>query len=224
MNIAIIGSGHIGGNLGRLWARAGHRMYFSFSHDEEKLNALAEGAGNGSKAATPYDAVNCAEVVLFSPPWRAVDEALKATGPMHGKVVIDTTNPYIDDEMHVQEFDEGDSSSECVARKLGDAHLVKAFNTLRAQTLLDRTRQGLVIFMAGDFPIAKNTVAQLIEDAGFVPYDAGTLKEGKNQEPNTDRYLKELTAADVSEAPAARVTKGEIETNDRANTQGTISG
>jgi predicted dinucleotide-binding enzyme len=36
-------------------------------------------------------------------------------------------------------------------------------------------------------------VAQLIEDAGFVPFDVGPLREGKKQEPGTERYLKELT-------------------------------
>lgn len=193
MNIAIVGSGNIGGTLGRLWGRAGHKIYFSFSHDEQKLERLAEQAGNGSQAAHPYEAVSRAEVVLFSPPWRAVDEAIKQVGRFNDKVVIDATNPYIDDAMHVEEFSENSSSSECIARKLEDARVIKAFNTLRAQTLMDRTGDGLVIFYAGNFPLMKKKVASLIEDAGFVPFDAGVLHDGKKQEPGTPRYLEELS-------------------------------
>ena len=193
MNIGIVGSGNIGEALGRLWAKAGHKIYYSFSHDQNKLERLAAESGNDSKAATPYDAVLCAEVVLFAVPWREQDEAIKQMGRFEGKVIVDTTNPYIDDDLNVQQFDENDSSSEHIAKKLEGARVVKAFNTLRAATLRERSGQGLVIFYAGDYPVVKqNEIAQLIKDAGFVPFDVGPLHEGKKQEPNTDRYLKEL--------------------------------
>jgi predicted dinucleotide-binding enzyme len=193
MNIGIVGSGDIGATLGRLWARKGHKILFSFSHDPQKLERLAQECGNGSRAVTPYEAVSLSEVVLFSPPWTQVDEALKQIGRFDGETVIDTTNPYIDAQMNVQEFPENTSSSEEIARKLEGAKVVKAFNTLRDETLWDRSGQGLVIFYASDFPLMKKKVASLIEDAGFVPFDVGPLREGKKQEPGTDRYLKELT-------------------------------
>ncbi|HZZ64301.1 MAG TPA: NAD(P)-binding domain-containing protein [Candidatus Baltobacteraceae bacterium] len=209
MNIGIIGSGDIGSTLGRLWAKAGHKIYFSFSHDQQKLEALARECGNDSQATTPYDAVRCSDIVLFSVPWTAIDDAVKQVGRFEDKVVIDTTNPYIDDQMHVEQFDEGDSSSQCVAKKLGDARVIKAFNTLKDETLMQKSGQGLVIFMAGDYPVMKKTVAQLIEDAGFVPFDAGPLVEGKKQEPGTDRYLKELTLeqAERLAGPSEAVTR-----------------
>lgn len=197
MNIGIVGSGEIGRTLGRLWAKAGHKIYFSFSHDWDKLEALARECGNDSKAATPYDAVRCAEVVLFAVPWNSIDDAVKQIGRFEGQVVIDATNPFVDDRMNVQQFDENESSSECVARKLENAKVIKAFNTLPDEVLWHRSGQGLVIFMAGDYPVMKNKVAELIEDAGFVPFDAGPLVEGKNQEPGTDRFMKELTLAQV---------------------------
>jgi 8-hydroxy-5-deazaflavin:NADPH oxidoreductase len=221
MKIGIVGSGDIGSTLGLLWAKAGHQIYFSFSHDEAKLEHLAAEAGNDSKAATPYDAVRCSEVVLFSPPWRAQDEAIKQVGRFEGQIVIDTTNPYIDDQMNVQQFGEKDSSSEQIARKLDGAKVIKAFNTLRDETLRARTGQGLVIFCAGNYPVVKkNEVAQLIRDAGFVPFDVGPLHEGKKQEPGTDRYLKELTLDEArrlagepaDETDGGRAITGEIST------------
>lgn len=191
MNIAIIGSGHIGASVGKLLARKGHKLFFSFSHDEKKLEALAAEAGNESKASSLYDAVMCSEVVLFSPPWTQVDKALGGIGEIEDKVVIDTTNAYNED-MSVQTFPEDDSSSEHIAKKIPHATVVKAFNTLPAQTLLDKSGQGLVLFYSGDDHVAKRTVAELIEECGFVPVDAGTLHDGRLQEPNTDRYNREL--------------------------------
>lgn len=193
MNIGIVGSGDIGATLGRLWAKKGHKVLFSFSHDKQKLERLAEECGNGARAVTPYEAVSLSEVVLFSVPWTEIDEAHKQIGRFDGETVIDTTNPYVDEQMNVEKFDENTSSSEEVARRLEGAKVIKAFNTLRDETLWEKSGQGLVIFYAGDFPLMKKKIAQLIEDAGFVPYDAGSLREGKKQEPGTDRYLKELT-------------------------------
>lgn len=214
MNIAVVGSGDIGRTLGRLWAKAGHRILFSFSHDQQKLEELARECGNGSRATTPYEAVSHAEFVLFSVPWNAIDEAIKQIGRFEGQTVIDTTNPYLDEQMHVEQFAENDSSSESVARRMENAKVIKAFNTLRDETLWDRSGQGLVIFMAGDYPLMKKKVAQLIEDAGFVPYDVGPLVEGKKQEPGTDRYLKEVTIDEArrltGDAPRGSVM-GEID-------------
>ncbi len=51
------------------------------SHDEAERERLAQESGNDSKAVTPYDAVRCSDIVLFAPPWRAVDEAVKQNRP-----------------------------------------------------------------------------------------------------------------------------------------------
>ena len=220
MNIGIVGSGNIGGTLGRLWAKKGHRLYYSFSRDAGNLERLAAESGNDAKAVTPYDAVRCSDVVLFSPPWLAQDEAIKQMGRFEGQIVIDTTNPFIEDGK-IQSFDEKDSSSECIERKLPGAKLAKAFNTLRAGTLASRSGQGLVVFYASNFPLIKqNEVSQLIRDAGFVPFDVGPLHEGKKQEPNTDRYLKELTLQQAERlvGTPSRVQTGEIDTGERSRT------
>jgi predicted dinucleotide-binding enzyme len=128
--------------------------------------------------------------------------------------------------MNVRTFSEQDSSSEYVAKKLGDAKVVKAFNTLRAQALLDRTGQGVTIFYASNFPLVKaNQIRELIADAGFVPFDVGPLHEGKKQEPNTDRYLKELTLDQaqqlVGPEASSAVERGVVE--ERA-AHGSVSG
>ena len=48
VRIGIIGSGRIGGNAGKLFAKTDHEVMFSFSRDEQKLRALAVEAGNAA--------------------------------------------------------------------------------------------------------------------------------------------------------------------------------
>jgi len=52
MNIGIIGAGNVGAGLGKLWAKAGHQVIFSYSRDENKLLELAIVAGVTAKAGT----------------------------------------------------------------------------------------------------------------------------------------------------------------------------
>ena len=66
MEIAIIGAGHIGGNIARRLAAAGHVITVSFSRDPERLSALA--AEIGARVDKPADAVVDAEVVVVSIP------------------------------------------------------------------------------------------------------------------------------------------------------------
>jgi predicted dinucleotide-binding enzyme len=45
MRIRIIGSGKMGNGLGRLWARHGYHVMFSYSRNPERLPELAEEVG-----------------------------------------------------------------------------------------------------------------------------------------------------------------------------------
>jgi predicted dinucleotide-binding enzyme len=66
MKIGILGSGNMGGGLGKLWAKAGHQVIFSYSRDERKLQQLALSAGGNAKAGTPLEAVLQSDVILLS--------------------------------------------------------------------------------------------------------------------------------------------------------------
>jgi predicted dinucleotide-binding enzyme len=92
MRIGIIGAGKVGGSLGKLWVRAGHKVFFSSRHPN-RLKALTEEAGPGAYCGTVADAALFGDVILLSPNFWSVDDALEATGPLKGKTVIDATNP-----------------------------------------------------------------------------------------------------------------------------------
>jgi len=66
MRIGILGSGLIGGKLGTVLARAGHKVVFSYSRDPAKLERLARTAGKNARAGTPAEAVRGARVVVFA--------------------------------------------------------------------------------------------------------------------------------------------------------------
>jgi predicted dinucleotide-binding enzyme len=92
MKIGIIGAGKVGGGLGKLWVRAGHQVLFSSRHPK-RLRVLVEEAGPGAYVGDVGDAALFGDVILFSPNFWCVDDALVAAGPLKGRTVIDVTNP-----------------------------------------------------------------------------------------------------------------------------------
>ena len=208
--IAIVGAGHIGGNLARLYAAAGHDVTVSFAQDQDKLSALA--AQIGAAASDPAEAVKQAEVVVISVPWAVVDTAIEqAGGPgaLAGKLVIDTTNQLGRTANGFGVLHLGNSSAAAInSAKAPQAIWVKAFNTLTAgfqassagRTGPDR----VVIFYATDHDHAAPEAERLIDDAGFDPVRTGTLArtEAGHQEPEGDLYGEEFHHEDAVAAVA----------------------
>ena len=85
MNVGVIGSGKMGTGLGRLWAKHGHYLMFSYSRRPEKLENLVLEIGSHARSGTPRDAVRFADVLLFAVPWEEVkdsDIALRLMNPV----------------------------------------------------------------------------------------------------------------------------------------------
>jgi predicted dinucleotide-binding enzyme len=198
MKIGIIGTGHIGGNVARLLAAAGHEVVVSFSRDPE---ALAKFAGQiGAASGSPAEAAHHADVVVLSVPWGTLDEAVTDAGGAHvlaGKVVVDTTNQYgrVDGQIRILDLG-GASGAGHNAAKVPGAIWTKAFNTLASATLAASAgktgRDRVVLFYATDEDTAAPVIAQLITDAGFEPVRTGTLDRNDvgHQEPPGDFYNK----------------------------------
>jgi 8-hydroxy-5-deazaflavin:NADPH oxidoreductase len=172
MRIGIVGAGRIGANAARLFAKAGHDVVLSFSRDQDKLAALA--AELGGRAASPREAVEASEVVLFSVPWRLIDDVLEQTGPLDGRIVIDTTNQF----GHGGWEDLGGRTAAQVnAARMPGARYTKAFNTMtsgfQAESAGRTGSDRVAMFLCGDDEEAKRVVAGLIDDAGFTPIDMG---------------------------------------------------
>lgn len=185
MNIGIIGTGNVGGGLGKLWGKKGHRVVFSYSRDAEKLKTIAEALPNAS-SGTIAEAVKQSEVLLLSVRWQSVPEVLKQAGSLKGKILIDCTNPLLPDLSGLA-IGHKTSAAEEIARMVPDAHVVKAFNTVFADVYHSVSRlfgsRIATMFKCGDDRDAKSVVARLINDVGFESVDAGPLSSARYLEP-----------------------------------------
>lgn len=208
--IAIVGAGHIGGNLARLFSRAGHQVSVSFARDHDKLLELAH--ASGARVSEPADAVRDADIVIVSVPWSVVDTALAEAGgsaALAGKIVIDTTNQFGQIDGHFGVLDLGGRSAAATnAAKAPGATWVKAFNTLTAgfqASAAGRTDPDrVVMFYATGHDGASDPVEALINDAGFDPVRTGTLARHDvgHQEPKGDLYGEEFRHDDAVAALA----------------------
>ena len=204
MRIGIIGAGHIGGNVARRLALAGHEVMVSFARDQAGLAALA--AEIGGTVAQPSDAAR-ADVVVLSVPWGVIDDALRAAGPLDGRIVIDTTNQFGRGEA----LDLGGrTAARANAERMPGARYTKSFNTLTAAfqaAAANRAEPERVVqWIAGDDAHAKSVTAALVSDAGYVPVDlAGidscTVMEAPRRAGAV--YGEEYRAADADSVVAA---------------------
>ena len=198
MRIAILGVGHVGSTLGRLWHAAGHDVTFA-ARDAARPRALAAELGERAHAASVADAVAGAEVVLVAVPGPAVTDVLQAAGPMDGRVIIDAANSF--------------RQQQVILRSLADAfpraRWVRAFNSLSASIMADDNHRDppWVVFLSGDEE-AKLVVAQLVRDAGFDPVDLGGIDDSRLQDPGSALWLNLLTHNQAT-ALVARIKSGD---------------
>ncbi|MFG1950727.1 NADPH-dependent F420 reductase [Micromonospora sp. NPDC048830] len=190
MRIGIIGSGHVGGALARRLRAIGHDVTVANSRGPQTLADLAR--ETGATPGTVEQAVDQADVVVLAVPLRAVP-ALPAER-FEGRIVVDADNYYPERDGDVDELlDRSLSSSRWTADQLKGTRLVKAFNTIQAQHLVDEGRPAgapgrIALPVAGDDVEAKRVVMDLVDALGFDPVDAGGLDGSWRQQPGTPVY------------------------------------
>ncbi|MGJ3252281.1 MAG: NADPH-dependent F420 reductase [Elainellaceae cyanobacterium] len=189
MNIGIIGTGSVGGTLGRILARCGHSVTFGTRDPQnEKVQSLLATINGTADATDIATAVASSEVVILAIPWNATQEAIASAGDLSGKILIDATNPI---EMTPEGLAKGlltghtTSAAEELAQLAPGAVVIKAFNTIGAsqfETPLFGTIRATG-FICGDDLDAKQVVASLVEEVGFDVLDVGNLSQARLLEP-----------------------------------------
>jgi len=187
MRIGILGSGLMGGKLGTIFARAGHEVVFSYARSEQKLKKLAREAKGKAQPGTPGDAAREADAVLLAVHWSRIDDVLKQTDSLSGKVVITCSLPMNEDNTGLV-VAHTSSGAEELARRIPKARIVSAFNTVPSEVLFSVFEAGRKaskpsLVYCGDDAKSKGVGAQLIRDAGFDPLDAGPLRIARYTEP-----------------------------------------
>ena len=181
MKIGMIGAGVVAMAVARRTLAQGHQVLIASRSGgpalAEKIASLGAGATSGSVSEAAQE-----DVVLLAVPWLQVGAVLSGLPPWQGRILIDTTNPYIEFEPELKLADLGGiGASTIVAGHAPGARVVKAFNSLkmasfeRGPTEAGRRR---VLFVSGDDVDAKTTVAKLIQSFGYATIDLGNLEVG----------------------------------------------
>ncbi len=183
MKIAIIGAtGSMGSALTKSLAKAGHEIYVYAPH-ADKLSALITALKKEIpkakivKTADSAAAAAAAEIIIpavWYDKQREVANAIRSTAS--GKIVVNLVNP-LNATYDGLVTPPDTSAAEEMAKLLPDSKIVKALNTAFAGDYASPEFGGTRpdIFIASDDQKAAETVARLVEDAGFNPLYAGKL-------------------------------------------------
>jgi predicted dinucleotide-binding enzyme len=188
MRVGILGSGLMGGKLGTLFARAGHDVVFSCARSKDKLKRLARDAGGNTRAGTPREAAQDADVLLLAVHWSGIEDVLSEAGDLSGKVIVSCSLPLSADNTELV-LAHTSSGAEALAKKVPKAHIVAAFQTVPSEVLFGvfeaarRTVNRPSLVYCGDHAASKKIAAELIRDVGFDPLDAGPLRIARYTEP-----------------------------------------
>src|SRR5687768_8509711 len=205
--IGLIGAGNIGSQVARAAIASGYDVVLSNSRGPETLADLVAELGPRSGAGTSEAAAAAGDLVVVAVPLKAIGDI--PVEPLVGKVVIDANNYYPRRDGNITALDDDSvTSSELLQARLSGARVVKAFNHIYARQITTDgtppgTRNRRALAIAGDDPVAKVRVAELIDGFGFDVVDAGPLAESWRIQPGTPGYVQRLNTEELTSALAA---------------------
>ena len=175
-SISIIGLGNMASALADR-ALAGGNAVEIIGRDPAKAKELA--AELGGATVGPAGSAPAGDIVILAVPYASAAAVISEYGDaLHGKVIIDITNPITPDSKGFV-TPEGSSGGQEIAKAApAGAHVVKAFNTLFSNVLAAGPAEGrpLDVFIAGDDAQAKARVSAFVESLGLRPMDTGQLE------------------------------------------------
>lgn len=161
MNIAIIGTGNVGGALATQWAKKGHNIHLGVKNkDQFKGSELLKNAN--TSVFSIKEAIELSDIILIATPPTAIFDIVEEMGDVSGKVIIDSTNS-------VMKSPEPFKTVFHMLAEKTNAEVVKCFNSTGFENMKDPVYhgEGIDMFMAGDSEKAKDVARQLALDCGF---------------------------------------------------------
>ena len=174
-SISIIGLGNMASTLADRALARGNAVEI-IGRDPAKANELAAALG-GATVGTAGTAP-AGDIVVLAVPYASAAAVVSDYGDaLHGKVIVDITNPITPDSKGFVTPDGSSGAQEIAKAAPAGAHVVKAFNTLFSDVLAAGSAEGrpLDVFIAGDGAQAKARVSAFIESLGLRPMDTGEL-------------------------------------------------
>jgi predicted dinucleotide-binding enzyme len=203
MRIGIVGAGNVGRLYGERWVRRGHEVAFSYVRNVGRLEAFVHELGSSARVLDVEDVAAFSDVIVFAPPFEQLEHAAALVGAAAGTVLVDTTNPFNPERTGLVDLGATTSAAR-VAKLFPGALVVKALHNLSVgQADAAAGQSPAIIFLAGDDNEAKETVARLVVDAGFAPFDTGGLSTAGLSEAPGPLFMNVYGATAVAEAVAS---------------------
>jgi 8-hydroxy-5-deazaflavin:NADPH oxidoreductase len=201
--IGVIGSGHIGGTIGGLWVKDGHKVLFSSRHPDE-LKDMVTGLGELAQAGTVDQAIAFGDILFIAVPYAALPQIGQDYGAaLKGKIMLDACNAVsARDGGAIADEVENEGVGVVSQKYLPGTRLVRAFNTLNYKVFAseaNRPDPRLAVPIAGDDPEAVKVAAGLVRDAGFDPVVVGKLADAKRFQRGAPGYGQQVTAAELKQ-------------------------
>ncbi len=179
--IAVIGTGRVGSALGTELANQGHTVvYGSRNPTTEAVRDLVARTGNGASARFQTQAVDGADIVVLAVPGMLAGDITRNLGDLSGKIIIDPTNPL---NFTAEGVSHGvpTSNGEIIQAAAPDAFVVKAFNVLSWEYMIDPDSSGgpISIPLAGNDDDAKARVADIVASLDLHPIDLGPIDQSR---------------------------------------------
>ncbi|WP_425075273.1 NADPH-dependent F420 reductase [Psychroserpens sp. S379A] len=191
MTLAFIGIGNVGFALANNFQKKGHHIIVA--HNNPNSTSVTEAIAKNTAFSTQLiqEAIDRADVILLATPFFANEAILKPLD-FKGKTLVDCTNPVGQGISHGLESKI--SGSEQIEAWATNANVVKSFtiygfeNFINAEFPNYNTKP--VMLIAGNNTSAKETVAQLISDLGYITKDTGSLDQALHLEHMTLLWVK----------------------------------
>jgi hypothetical protein len=170
MNIAIIGTGNVGGALAGKLADAGHNVILGVRDVNNFKGKELLNLGKSITAKPIPEAVKESETIIIAATPQSVKSIAESLGDVGSKVIIDAMNSVF------AKPEPYSNTTEALLSLTNCSDIVKCFNTTGFENMAD-TKYGDVkidMFMAGDSPKGKEIARKLSADIGYEEcYDFG---------------------------------------------------
>jgi predicted dinucleotide-binding enzyme len=172
MKIGILGTGMVGQAIGGKLASLGHETKMG-ARDAANPKAAAWAKGANASHGTFADAAAFGELVFNCTAGTGSLDALRAAGAanLSGKVLVDVANPLDFSKGMPPSLTVSNTSSlaEQIQAAFPDARVVKAFNTINCQVMVDPARVPGEhdLFVCGNDATAKTGVIEIAKSFGW---------------------------------------------------------
>jgi predicted dinucleotide-binding enzyme len=205
MKIGIIGAGAIGQTLAKKWSANGHEILIANSRGPETIG-FAD--GKNIKAVTLKESIKDVDVAIITIPFGKVTDLPKNLfSDLNPNVpVIETMNYFPHRDGIIEDIENGKPHSVWVQEQIGRP-VLKAFNNIVTHSFRkfgqpSGTPGRIALTVSADNECWKKIAYQLIDEAGYDSYDAGSITESWRQQPGSPPYCTDLTVEEMGAALA----------------------